>query len=300
MSIQVEQEEEQAEVQEVEDTHQHLVQQVSDRASDGRCYALPTPPPESCPTGAYRASDGKCYPITPGQPVGDCPAGYTKGSDGICRASTACPAGYTLTNGVCVANTVTCPSGYTNQSGICVQNQITCPAGYTYSNGNCVLNTVTCPTGYTNQGGVCVQNPAACPAGYIMQNGVCIPAPNNSPLNIPLTQYSLIKLLPPGVSPSQWSANILSRDPYKVDIHNWYAVQLRPQYSGGSIQYAVIIRAQDSSEYRDAMTRAGFQPLTSDDLMRYMATSGSYAAGVAHANRNNMRRFNRRILNRYR
>ena len=196
-----------------------------------------------------------------------------------------------------MANTVTCPSGYTNQSGICVQNQITCPAGYTYSNGNCVLNTVTCPTGYTNQGGVCVQNPAACPAGYIMQGGVCIPAPSGNPLSIPITQYTLIKQLPPGVSPSQWSITKLRGDPYKVDVHNWYAVQLRPEYSGGMTQYAVIIRAVDSSEYRDAMTRAGFSPLTSDILMQYMATTGSYAAGVAHANRHT---FNRRILNRYR
>lgn len=33
------------------------------RASDGRCYRLQAPPPESCNPGWYRASDGRCYPM---------------------------------------------------------------------------------------------------------------------------------------------------------------------------------------------------------------------------------------------
>lgn len=31
------------------------------RASDGRCYRLPSRPPEPCSRGFYRASDGRCY-----------------------------------------------------------------------------------------------------------------------------------------------------------------------------------------------------------------------------------------------
>lgn len=234
------------------------------RASDGRCYALPTPPPESCPTGGYRASDGKCYPITPGQPLGDCPGGYTKGSDGVCRATTACPAGYVYEGGVCKASPITCPAGYTANNGICVMNQTTCPAG------------------------------------TILQNGVCVPAPTGSPLNIPLGPLTLIKPLPPGVSPSQFCKECLHRSGMgEIDVDLWAAVILRPELSGGLPQYAVIIKAEDSGDYRDAINRQGFMPLTPDHLMRYLPTTGSYVAGVAHANQGR-RRFNRQTLNRYR
>ena len=229
------------------------------RASDGRCYALPTPPPEQCPNGAYRASDGKCYPITPGQPVGDCPGGYLKGTDGVCRPSTACPAGYEYSNGVCIHSTITCPAGYTANNGICVMNQTTCPAG------------------------------------TVLQNGVCVPAPTGTPMSIPIRRRSLIKPLPPGVNPSAFTVSILRRDPYDVDTTFWAAVMLRPELSGGIPQYAVVIEAEDDSEMRDAMSRAGFIPLTPDHLMRYIpATGGFYVEG------NNVSRYNRRILNRYR
>ena len=234
------------------------------RASDGRCYALPTPPPETCPTGAYRASDGKCYAITPGGTVGDCPAGYTKGTDGVCRASTACPAGYVMQGGVCVQSTTNCPAGYVMQNGICVNNNAT----------------------------------NVCPAGYIISNGVCVPAPTGSLLNVPLSSKTLIKPLPPGVSPGMFTKSILGRDPYKVDINYWAAVMLRPELSGGIPQFAVIIRTTDDSEKRDAMSRAGFIPLTPDHLMRYVMAPGSFFAGGASTRP--MRRFNRSILNKYR
>ena len=71
------------------------------RAGDGRCYPLPSPPPEACPDGAYRASDGKCYAMVPGMPIGDCPGGYVKGSDGVCRQTIVCPPGYNYVDGVC-------------------------------------------------------------------------------------------------------------------------------------------------------------------------------------------------------
>lgn len=240
------------------------------RASDGRCYALPTPPPETCPQGAYRASDGRCYPITPGQTVGDCPAGYTRGSDGVCRASTQCQPGYTL-----------------NSSGICVQNPIQCPAGYTLQNGLCVQNNIPIPT-------------PTCPAGYVLQGGVCVPAPIGTPLNIPLGNLSLIKHLPPGVSPGQFTESILKRDPYKVDVTFWAAVVVRPQYSGGIPQFAVIIRAVDSSEKQDAMSRAGFVPLTSDDLIRYMPASGGFYGGAGRPGLKKMRKYNKSLLQKYR
>jgi len=240
------------------------------RASDGRCYALPTPPPETCPTGAYRASDGKCYAITPGGTVGDCPAGYSKGSDGVCRASTACPAGYTLQNGVCVQSTTNCPAGYTNQGGICVNNNTT----------------------------------NVCPAGYYMVNGVCVPAPSGSPLNLPLGPASLIKILPPGVSPGAFNPRILERDPYKVDVVMWEALGLRPELSGGIPQYAVFITVTDDSEKRDAMSRAGFVPLTPDMLMRYVKVPNPpFTSGFASAffgGGKKMRRYNRRTLNAFR
>lgn len=254
------------------------------RASDGRCYALPSAPPEQCPTGAYRASDGKCYPLTPGGTVGNCPSGYTMGSDGVCRASTACPAGYSLNNGVCV------------------QNQITCPAGYVLENGLCKAQVPTsCPNGYQLQNGICIQigNQTTCPAGYIFQNGVCVPAPVTSPLNIPLGSRTLIKHLPPGVSPGQFSEAILKRDPYKVDINFWAAVVVRPQYSSVP-QFAVIIKAIDDSEKRDAMSRVGFVPLTPDDLMRYMPASGGFYASSFAGSFKPMRHFNRRTLQKYR
>lgn len=241
------------------------------RASDGRCYALPTPPPETCPTGAYRASDGKCYAMTPGGTVGDCPAGYSMGSDGVCRASTACPAGYTL-NG-----------------GVCVQQTTNCPAGYTMVNGICQIGT-TPPT---------TTNP--CPAGYALVNGVCAPLPNSSPLAIPIRKYSLIKPLPPGVSPGMFSESILKRDPYKVDIKFWAAVMLRPELSGGIPQFAVIIEADDSSEMKDAMSRAGFIPLSPDHLMRYVNASGGFYAGAgAYSAGSSMGKKMRRLNNRRR
>jgi hypothetical protein len=233
------------------------------RASDGRCYALPTPPPEVCPSGAYRASDGKCYPITPGQTVGDCPAGFTKGSDGVCRASTVCPAGYTMgTSGVCVPSTTQCPAGYTLVNGVCT----------------------TQPTG------------GNCPAGYILQGGVCVPAPIGSPLGIPLGPLMLIKPLPPGVSPSQFCKSCINREEFgRVDTTFWAGVMLRPELSGGIPQYAVIIKAEDSLDYRDAL-KIGFIPLTPDHLVRYIPATGSFYVGQD----GEMRRFSRRVLNRYR
>jgi hypothetical protein len=242
------------------------------RASDGKCYALPTPPPETCPTGAYRASDGKCYAITPGGTVGDCPTGYAKGSDGVCRASTICPAGYSMTNGVCVANQITCPAGYTNQNGVCV--------------------------GTGGQG-------PTCPAGYVMSGGVCIPAPTGSPLNIPLGPLMLIKPLPPGVSPSQFCKSCIHREEMgEVDSDFWAAVMLRPQFSGGVPQYAVIIKAEDSEDYRDGMSKLGFVPLTPDHLMRYQpATGGFYGSSSYYAENpraKKMRKLNNRIAERYR
>lgn len=242
------------------------------RASDGRCYALPTPPPETCPTGAYRASDGRCYPITPGGSIGDCPTGYTRGSDGVCRASTQCPAGYGL------------------QNGICVQNQITCPAGYHVVNGVCVQDT-----------------PTSCPAGTALQNGVCVPIPVPTPtpvpvpipLNIPLGPLMLIKPLPPGVSPDQFCQSCIYRsDMGHIDTDFWAAVMLRPSLSGGIPQYAVIIKAEDSGDYRDAMRIQGFIPLTPDHLMRYVPASGGFFGGAGTSKK--MRRYNRRLLNRYR
>ena len=249
------------------------------RASDGKCYALPTPPPESCPTGSYRASDGKCYPITPGQPVGDCPTGYTKGSDGVCRATTACPTGHNLVNGVCVPTANPCPTGYNLVNGVCTPSATTCPTGYHLVNG------------------VCVADAAPCPAGTILVNGVCVPPPSGSGLNIPIRQYSLIKILAPGQTASTWSASRLSRDPYRVEVDYWAAVMLRPELSGGIPQYAVIIEAEDGSEYRDAMSRAGFQPLTPDILFRYVAHPYSFAS---FAGSTDAKVYNRRILNSYR
>ena len=251
------------------------------RASDGKCYALPTPPPESCPTGAYRASDGKCYPITPGQPVGDCPTGYTMGSDGICRASTACPTGHTMTNGVCVPTTNPCPTGYNLVNGVCTPSATTCPTGYHLVNNICVPDTTPCP------------------AGTILVNGVCVPPGPGSPLNIPLGPLMLVKILPPGVSPGQYCQSCLYRDEMgHIDTTFWAAVMLRPELSGGVPQFAVIIRAEDPGDFRDAMARQGFQPLTPDILSRYIPAPGSFAAFAGSVDV--MQTYNKRILNRYR
>ena len=114
-------------------------------------------------------------------------------------------------------------------------------------------------------------------------------------MSIPIRRRSLIKPLPPGVTPSAFTASILRRDPYDVDVSFWSAVMLRPDLSGGITQYAVIIEAEDDSEMRDAMSRAGFIPLTPDHLMRYIPATGSF-----YVNGNNVSRYNRRILNRYR
>lgn len=256
------------------------------RASDGRCYALPTPPPESCPTGAYRASDGKCYPINPNIPPGDCPAGYTKGSDGVCRASTACPAGYNMQNGVCVQQVTQCPTGYSLINGVCVQNPATgCPTGYILHNGMCI------PTGPGPAPG------PSCPPGYVLQGNVCVPiqsGPGSPSLNIHIGSRTLIKELPPGVSPGQFSESILKRDPYKVDVTMWMAVMRNPYLAGGGIpQYAVIINAVDASEMNDAITRVGFRPLTPGDLMTYMPASGGFMAQAMLATTpRSRRRFN--------
>ena len=77
----------------------------------------------------------------------------------------------------------------------------------------------------------------------------------------------------------------------------WAAVMLRPELSGGIPQYAVIIEAEDSGDYRDAMSRQGFIPLSPDILSRYIAPPGSFAsfAGTTDA-----KVYNRRILNSYR
>lgn len=256
------------------------------RASDGKCYALPTPPPESCPVGWYRASDGQCYRTNP-QDTSDptCPTGFTLGSDGICRPTNPgttppiqCPAGYELVNNQCI------PS-----------QSPQCPTGYVYSNGVCIPATNPCPTGYNFQNGVCVPSTGNCPAGYIFTNGVCVPAPTGSPLNIPIGKYTLIKPLAPGDNPGNWTESIIKREPYKINVDFWTAVMMRPQFSGGVPRFAVIIEADDKSEMIDAMSRAGFVPLTPDILFQYQEIpgAGGFMATALVANGRRRRRLNR-------
>ena len=81
-----------------------------------------------------------------------------------------------------------------------------------------------------------------------------------------------------------------------IDIKFWAAVMLRPEFSGGGgiPQFAVIIEAEDSGDYRDAMSRQGFVPLNPTHLLRYMPAPGSFFGGAAVINEKP-----RRILNNY-
>lgn len=261
-------------------------------ANDGRCYAYPGGigggggyggsgggyAPVPCPAGEYRASDGRCYAL-PTPPPETCPTGAYRASDGRC---------YPLTPGGTVGD---CPAGFSMGSdGVC-RASTQCPAGYTLVNGVCTL------TGSQNQ-------QITCPAGYYPVNGVCTPIPTGSPLAIPLGPLMLIKPLPPGVSPEMFCKKCLYRDEMgHIDTDFWAAVMLRPELTGGVPAYAVIIKAEDSGDYRDAMSRQGFIPLTADHLMKYIPATGGYYGATSSGytgEAKKMRRYNRSILNRYR
>lgn len=276
------------------------------RASDLKCYPIPTQfPGNGCGTGMYLANDGRCYPY-PSGPGGGYGPGGAGGGGGYAPAP--CPLGeYRASDGKCYALPTpppeTCPTGaYRASDGKCYP--ITpgttpgdCPAGYTKgSDGVCRASTA-CPAGYTMQNGVCVQTPIQCPAGYTLVNGVCqatVPGGGGVTLpNIPLGPLMLIKILPPGVTPAQWTRTILKNEPFKVDVDDWIPAILRPELSGGIVQYAVIIKADDITEKVDAMSRAGFIPLTADLLARYLrATTGFYGSGSFAGSAKKMRRFN--------
>lgn len=265
------------------------------RAGDGKCYPLPSPPPEACPNGAYRASDGKCYPLIPGIPAADCPTGYTMGSDGVCRATTACPTGHTLTNGVCMPSHNPCPTGYSLVNGVCQPAITTCPTGHHLLNGVCVPDSQICPTGYVMVNGVCVQSTTTCPAGYVLVNGVCTPS-TGGVTNIPITSLTLIKELPFGHYPSSYSSTYI-KNTQGVDHTGWAQVMLRPELSAGLPRYAVVIKANNTTEYGQAMSRMGFVPLTADILAKYVPILGSFASFAGQVD---VKQYNRRILNRYR
>ena len=202
------------------------------RASDGKCYSLPTAAPQVCPIpGWYMASDNKCYRLNPSDTSpSTCPTGYVKGADNICRASAACPTGQILQNGVCIPQPNSCPTGYTLVGNVCTPSATTCPTGFQLVNG------------------VCTQTPNPCPVGFAMINGVCTaaPVPTTPILTLPIRQYSLIKILPPGQTPSAWTKSRFGKRPlWKVEVDLWAAVMLRPEFSGGIPQFAVIIEADD-------------------------------------------------------
>ena len=229
------------------------------RAGDGRCYPLPSPPPEACPDGSYRASDGKCYAMVPGMPVGDCPGGYVKGSDGVCRQSIVCPPGYVYEDGVCKTTTPVPPPS------------------------------PTCPSGTILVNGLCVPPPPI---------PIPIPIPPLGfpliPLQFPVSSTTMRKHIIPGEdSPANYSPSIL-KSRYNVDT-NFFRVGIFNPIKAGVpyIVYAVIIVTPQNERAYDNATRAGFIHVKSTEHKNYFQVPGSFGgAAMINSSRKPNRRFN--------